>query len=116
MSYLARKQNAPRGNRDALQHAAGQIKDTVELTTTDYTTAQPDCLQPNFWPAVDAAPNRRRLDPKVGALIKLDVVEHRLHVANTTGDNDTWVRFFQAWLCLHSLAFFYGRWAKGAGQ
>lgn len=63
-----------------------------------------------------STPTRRRLDPRIGALAKLDVCEHRLHVANTTGDSDTWSRFYLAWLRLHELAFSYGKWAREAAD
>lgn len=76
----------------------------INLVANDYSTSL-SALQ---------SPARRRLSPVEGALIKLDACERRLHIANTIGDTDTWVRFYRSWLCLHSLAFSYGRWVGEA--
>lgn len=70
------------------------------------------CLDSIIETSPSQAIQKRRLSPQAGALIRLDVCEHRLHIANTTGDSDTWSRFYLAWLQLHSLAFSYGRWAR----
>lgn len=49
--------------------------------------------------------NRRRLQPREAALIKLDSVEHRLQAARAIGNDDAWVRYYLAWLKLYSVAF-----------
>lgn len=59
---------------------------------------------------------RRRLDPKIGALLKLDVCEVRLQQARAHGDEDRFSRYYLSWCRLHSLAFSYGRFAKGASD
>lgn len=58
---------------------------------------------------LQSPPRKRRLDPKIGALAKLDVVEHRLHVFNTAGDMDGWARYYLSWLALYKVAFPMGQ-------
>lgn len=56
---------------------------------------------------------KRRLSARDGALLKLDFCEAALQRARAAGDDNAWVRYYQAWLRLHALAFGYGRWAGG---
>ena len=67
---------------------------------------------------IDSAlqPHRRRPLPVEGALLKLDIIERHLHVANTVGDMAAYGRWYGAWIRLHPLAFGYGRWAKGVSN
>lgn len=49
----------------------------------------------------------RRLEPKAGALVKLDIVESRLAAARAAGDDDRWSRYYLVWVRLHKVAFGY---------
>lgn len=48
---------------------------------------------------------RRRLDPKIGALKKLDAVEGRLAAARAAGDEVRFSRYYLSWLALYRVAF-----------
>lgn len=76
---------------------AGRAIKTIEVAT-DYSLESPTLSRP-----------RRRLDPKAGALIKLDAVEGRLQAARAVGDELTFGRYYLSWMRLHKVAFNYGR-------
>lgn len=63
-----------------------------------------------------AIPKRRRLDPRIGALKRLDAIEGRLAAARAAGDEIAFGRYYLSWCRLHSLAFGYGRFAKGGAD
>lgn len=74
----------------------GEAIKTLEFASDD-STRTPPLSRP-----------RRRLEPKAGALIKLDIVETRLQAARAVKDDDAWGRYYQSWLKLHVVAFGYG--------
>lgn len=93
--------------------ASGQLAfkewgaEIIESSTEDYNRKSPPLSTP---------PIRRRLSPQAGALLRLDSVEQRLQAARAAGDEIAFGRFYLSWCRLHSLAFSYGRFAKGASD
>ncbi len=90
MSRLKTKTPGQLPGRGAVRGGTDKIK-----STTDYNRKLTPLSRP-------------KLTPQEAALIRLDSVEARLAAARAAKDDDTWARYYQAWLCLHRVAFFSG--------
>lgn len=65
-------------------------------------------------PPLSSILKNRRLDPRHGALIKLDFIENRLANARAVGDDTAYGRYYSAWMRLHRVAFDFEKMRKAS--